>query len=151
MNIKIVRYSDNGESTLGLLFVDGEFFCHTLEDTHRDVKVPGHTRIPVGHHKLELRAVGGMTKKYARRFPDMHRGMLWLRHVKGFTYVYIHTGNDKSHSDGCILVADNANNNTINNGFIGSSTPAYKRLYEHVIEAMDRGETVWVRIVDGVN
>lgn len=148
MNLKLQRYSDNGESTLGLLFVNNNFFGHTLEDTHRDAKVAGQTRIPAGYYRMELRDEGGMTKRYAKRFPKMHKGMLWLRKVHNFKYVYIHTGNNKDHSEGCILVADSANNNTVEDGFIGKSTPAYKRLYSMVSKALLAGETVFIRVLD---
>ena len=52
MNLKLVRYSDNKESTLGILFLDDEFLCYTLEDTHRKEKIAGQTRIPEGKYKI---------------------------------------------------------------------------------------------------
>jgi len=39
MELKVLRYSDNGESTIGLLFVDNKFECYTLEDEARTHKV----------------------------------------------------------------------------------------------------------------
>ena len=65
MEIEVLRYSDNGESTLGLLKVNGKFFCYTLEDQYQEVKVKHQTRIPEGTYNITLRDAGGMTKSYA--------------------------------------------------------------------------------------
>jgi hypothetical protein len=148
MNLKLLRYSDNGKSTLGLMYVDGGFECYSLEDTHREVKVAGETRIPSGHYRITLRDEGGMTKRYARRYPGMHRGMLWLRRVPNFEWVYIHVGNTVAHTDGCILTGGTANSNAAGEGFVGSSSDAYVRLYQKVVTAMDRGETVFIEVRD---
>ena len=65
MKIRLLRYSDNGNSTLGLLFVDNTFFAHTLEDEFRDIKVMGETRIPHGRYGIIKREVmSKMTKRY---------------------------------------------------------------------------------------
>jgi len=149
MKLHLRRFSDNGESTIGLLKVDGVFECFTLEDTHQDVKVHGETRIPAGVYKIELRNVGGMTQKYAAKFPGTHGGMIWLRHVPDFQYVYIHIGNEAKNSLGCILVGDAVTNNTLGKkGFVRYSTDAYKRLYKVIIAAIDRGENVVIKIDD---
>lgn len=148
MRISVKRYSDNGESTLGLLYVNNKFFCYTIEDTYRDVKVKHQTRIPEGEYKMTLRDVGGMTGRYKEKFPAIHKGMLWIRNVPNFEYVYFHMGNDKDDSSGCILTADTVNNNTITDGFAGSSRPAYVRFYKEVVKALDLGEEVNVHIED---
>ena len=69
MEILLLRYSDDGDSTMGLLFIDGKFECHTLEDEHRDVKKPGETRIPEGKYKVNFRNERTpLTKKYAAKY-----------------------------------------------------------------------------------
>lgn len=148
MRLELLRYSDNEESTTGLLKVNGKFFCYTIEDEYRDVKVKGETRIPEGTYKIDLRNEGGLTQKYAQKFPGIHKGMLWLRNVPNFQYIYIHVGNTDDNTDGCILVGDSVNNNTIADGFIGSSRPAYTRLYKAIISAMETGEDVEITIKD---
>src|SRR5690606_26679942 len=50
--ITLLRYVDDEETTLGLLFYDGKFFCYTLEDTFRETKITGKTRIPKGTYRL---------------------------------------------------------------------------------------------------
>lgn len=148
MKLTHQRFSDNGESTLGLLYIDGKFECYIIEDTYHTIKIKGKTRIPSGTYKLELRNDGGKTKKYKKRFPDMHVGMLWLRNIQDFTYVYIHIGNSAVDSLGCLLTGDTINNNIIQDGFLGSSTAAYKRLYKKVAPVIKSGEYVYIEVID---
>ena len=150
MKLTLKRYSDNNESTLGLLFIDGKFECYTLEDIYRDVKVSGKTRIPSGIYQIKLRNEGGMTKHYGNLY-DFHKGMLWLQNVPNFSYVYIHIGNEAKNTEGCILVANTANNNQIEKkGFIGQSTPAYEKLYKKVSKSISNGDYTYIEIIDEV-
>ena len=150
-----MRYSDNGESTLGLLFDDYKFLCYTLEDEKREVKKAGDTRIPEGTYQVGINeAHTGMTEKY-RAKPwaekigfDFH---LHIKNVPNFTGVYIHVGNDDDDTEGCILVADTANNNQQHEGFIGQSVAAYCRLYLAVRSWQKSGDEVYITIVDLTN
>ena len=36
MKLELKRFSAGNDSTLGLMFVDGEFECFTLEDEYRE-------------------------------------------------------------------------------------------------------------------
>lgn len=149
MKILIQRYSLNDESTLGLLFVNGEFQCYTIEDTYNKAKVYGKTRIPSGIYMLKLRNEGGMVKKYNTRFNN-HRGMLHLQNVKDFQYVYIHVGNKSEDSEGCVLVGNQPNNNQRDKGFIGDSATAYQELYNKINNVIDN-EVVYVEVRDELN
>ena len=53
MELKISRKEFTDQSTIGDLFIDDTYFCHTLEDMVREpgVKVPGETAIPEGRHR----------------------------------------------------------------------------------------------------
>ena len=145
MELTLNRFSGADESTLGLLYVDEKFFCYTLEDQYNEPKVPGETRIPNGRYKIELRNEGGMTERYAQRF-DFHKGMLWLRNVPNFQFIYIHTGNNDDHSEGCILVGDGQVTNIVERGTVTSSVAAYTRLYKHITGALEIGEEVWINV-----
>lgn len=141
MKINLKRYSDNGESTLGLLFIDCKFVCYTIEDEARNKKVYGETRIPEGVYKLGIRDVGGFHNRYLNKFgKDFHKGMIQIMQVPDFEYILLHIGNDDDDTAGCILVGDSANNNTIADGFISSSTNAYKRIYPEIIKAVQEGD-----------
>ena len=144
MLIRLQRLNDDGNSTIGAMFVNDKFQCFTLEDTFNEPKVYGKTRIPEGSYAIELRKEGGMVKKYDEKYSG-HDGMLWLRNVDNFEYVYIHVGNDDDDTDGCILVGRNCN--TQNGQSINGSVLAYKDLYPLVKEQIDAGYPVNIEVI----
>jgi hypothetical protein len=148
MELTLYRYDFKPKYAQGLLFLNGEFFCDTIEDTVRELgaKVPGETAIPYGRFKIELRKIGKMTRKYKRRFPAIHKGMLWLRNVLNFKYIYIHVGNKPEDSLGCILVGEKSAP-----GLVGNSNETYAKLYPILTEAMESGEEVYITIVKGIH
>lgn len=146
MNLSLHRLTDNGVSTLGILETDmGEniSYFYTLEDTHRDVKIPGVTRIKAGKYEIKLREEGKLHEKYKKKF-NFHKGMLWLQNVPEFEDVYIHIGNKAVDTRGCILVG----NKVVSEDCITGSTVAYINLYLYVIKAFEKGEKVFIDITD---
>lgn len=153
MQLEVVRFSSEGDSTNGALFDISRgtrrFLCYTLEDEHREVKVAGETRIPAGEYRITLRTEGGFHKKYAHRFQTIHKGMLWVRDVPNFEYILIHCGNTDEHTAGCLLLGDTQENNQVKrNGFVGHSTRAYFRVYPYVTAALERNEEVTILYTD---
>jgi len=144
MQLTLKRFKDNKDATIGTLEIDGTPMCFTLEDAYQEEKIYGKTRIPMGHYEIKLRNEGGMTQKYAQRY-DFHKGMLWLQNVFDFEWVYIHTGNDEDHTDGCILVGNSAN---LENTTVGSSRNAYTELYPIVASAIENGIKVTIQVID---
>jgi hypothetical protein len=138
MELKVYRISDNGESTLGALFIDDVFQCYTLEDEERTTKVFGETRIPEGTYKVALRKEGGHHARYSKTFSEFHKGMLHILDVPNFKWILIHIGNDEDDTAGCLLVGNSPNNNKIKKGFLGDSTTAYVNLYLKVYEAAEK-------------
>ncbi len=132
MKLEVLRFSSQRESTIGALFdvTDGRrFLCFTLEDEYRTEKVYGETRIPAGVYKLGLRTEGGFHNRYLNKFGDFHIGMLHVQNVPNFEYILIHIGNKDDDTAGCLIVGDQAIQNITEEGFVGSSTAAYKRIY----------------------
>jgi len=148
MELRVIRMYSQDDFTLGALYLESkegrEFLCFTLEDEHRDEKVMGETRIPAGTYRITLRTVGGHHNRYKDKFPDMHKGMLWVRDVPNFEYILIHIGNTDEHTAGCLLVGNSADMK----GFIGKSTAAYKNIYPEVAQALLDGEEVWITYRD---
>ena len=147
MDLEVLRFSSQKDSTNGLLFdVTGgkrKFLCYTLEDEHRDDKVKGETRVPAGTYKITLRTTGGFHARYEKKYGSMHKGMLWVREVPNFEYILIHTGNTDEHTAGCLLVGNSQQANFgSSDGFIGSSVDAYKRIYPAIAAALEEGEEV---------
>jgi hypothetical protein len=146
MNLEVLRFSDNKESTTGLLFLNGKFFCYTLEDEFREVKVKGETRIPEGTYQLGLRKENTpLTLSYRQRhlFFKFHIEIL---NVPNFTGIYIHPGNNDAHTDGCLLTGNTLNNNRKGKGQLGDSVSAWKELYEILYPHLDAGgkAEIWI-------
>jgi hypothetical protein len=139
VKLTLERIATDGASTIGILFLDGIFQCFTLEDEYRTVKIQGETRIPAGTHRIGLRNDGGLTQKYAARFPKIHKVMLWLRDVRCFEYIYIHVGNRDEDSEGCILVGDTAVTSD-DDMMVGASRAAYRRIYPVLAAAAAAGD-----------
>lgn len=148
IEIDIIRYSDGGQSTTGLFFIDGKFECHTLEDQYRDVKVYADTRIPAGRYKITLRTEGTKHESYKKRFPAIHKGMLWIRDVPGFEYILIHIGNDEKDTAGCLLIGLNVNQNVYAPGQLENSTDAYLKLYPKIANHLSAGGEVFINYHD---
>ena len=147
MILHLKRLTSGPDSTLGVLYVNGEVECFTVEDEKREVKVDGETRIPAGIYPIELRNEGGMTKRYAAKFPN-HKGMLWLRDVPNFQYIYIHIGNTDDNTEGCILVNEGAMLDSKGGGTGLNSTIAYLDLYTLILQAMANNEKVYIHVED---
>jgi hypothetical protein len=153
MQLEVLRFSSEADSTSGLLFdiTDGnrKFLAYTLEDEYREEKEMHETRVPAGTYKITLRTEGGFHQRYEAKYGDMHKGMLWVRDIPGFEYILIHTGNTDEHTSGCLLVGDTqTNNQTQKDGFIGSSVQAYKRIYPPIAEALETGGNVTITYTD---
>lgn len=150
MLVKLKRTQQNRVSTVGEMFIDGWLGCVALEDAWHVAKIAGITRIPAGTYPLKLRTEGGLHPKYAARFPDMHKGMLWIQDVPGFEFIYIHLGNDPDDSKGCILVgSDIVRPGSDDEPYrVTGSEKAYREIYPMIADAITRGERAWFQAVD---
>lgn len=143
MKLKLIRKYETDKSTIGKLYVNDEFFCHTLEDPGRKKKIWGKTCIWTGKYIVKLRKVGLFNNRYKKRFPNMHGGMLHITGVKQFKYILIHIGNFPKDTHGCVLVGSGYGTD-----FITGSTNAYKKLYPIVLRAFEDGEDVTIEITN---
>jgi len=150
MMVKLERISSGADSTIGALFLDGVFLCFTCEDQFRPLgqKVAGETRIPAGRYPLKLRRRGGFHKRYARKFGSMHRGMIEVCDVPGFTDILIHVGNTEKHTAGCILVGRGALRHPAGGGTVQHSVDAYRYAYPRILGPLTAGEDVFLTILD---
>ena len=144
MKLTVRRNASKADFTTGRLFIDGVFQCFTLEDERRAKKVMHETCIPAGTYPVELRLFGGHHERYKVKFPDVHKGMLWVKNVPGFTDILIHIGNHDDHTSGCLLVGTKVDEEK---GFLYQSTVAYLAMYEKVLKAFERGEKVTIEYV----
>ena len=132
MNITVKRIFKGPDYTIGKLYIDGKYFCDTLEDTVRapGVKIPGKTAIPAGKYKIKLTE--------SLRFKKL---MPRLENVPGFTGVLIHSGNTAEDTEGCILVGRNRVK-----GKVLDSRETFARLFRLLFVAERGGEALEVAI-----
>jgi hypothetical protein len=145
--LTVLRYTDDGQSTLGLLFLRKKFFAYTLEDTFRKEKVAGETRIPEGVYPLNFNeSLTPLTLKYRKSRPwfDFH---LEIKDIPGFKNVYIHIGNTHADTEGCLLIADGIDASSTSK-MITRSKIAYERFYKTISALLKSGEEVKITIMD---
>lgn len=138
MKLKLHRTFKGENYTIGKLYIDGEYFCDTLEDRDRGLfqnmplseikekKVMHQTAIPSGTYKVTLSV---QSPKYSQRKQyDFCKGYLpRLLEVPVFDGILIHIGNKAGDSSGCILVGENKVK-----GQVINSTATFKKLYERL-------------------
>ena len=100
--------TDGDRSTIGELYIDGVFFCYTLEDEIRPdgIKVDGKTAIPIGEdYKVELT----FSNRFQRMMPLIYNqpDKTIASHGVKFSGVRFHGGNTAKDTHGCPLVAFN--------------------------------------------
>ena len=143
MKLTVVRHQFGTDATNGMLFINGIFECYTLEDQYQAVKVMHETCIPEGTYDINFRKTGGFHAKYSERYKNAHYGMLHIQDVPNFTYILIHTGNTDEHTSGCLIVGETQQDlDSSKDGFIGSSTVAYKKMYAKVAGQLLQGKPV---------
>lgn len=153
MDLLLRRYSDDGRSTAGLLFLkDGDrlrFLCHTLEDEHRDEKVKGETRIRSGFYALGIkREDTPLTLKSRKSYGPWFKYFIELLGVANFSHVYVHAGNTDAHTDGCLLLGRTATSVPGVGQSVGASVLATQEFYSLVYPVLERGDKVHLAIED---
>ncbi len=146
-DVTVIRYLDDGDTTLGMLFLNNKFFSYTLEDTHHDEKISGGTRIPEGNYPIELnRNLTDLTKRYRKRFPwfEYH---IELKEIPNYSLVYIHIGNTHVDTRGCILVADGVNAANTDK-MVTHSQRAFERLYKTLNPKLAAGQKMTLQILN---
>ena len=145
MKLTVVRHQFGTDATNGMLFINGIFECYTLEDQYQAVKVMHETCIPEGTYDIKFRKTGGFHAKYSERYKNAHYGMLHIQDVPNFTYILIHTGNTDEHTSGCLIVGETQQDLEVSkDGFVGSSTVAYKKMYAKVASQLLQGKDVTI-------
>ena len=145
MHITHLRFQTEDKHTKSIFCIDGEFQCFVLEDGYNRIKVHGETRITPGTRKIELRTEGGMHQDYLSKYGNWHKGMLWIKNVHNYKYVYIHKGNYPKDTLGCLLTNYACDTNKSN---MSQSEVAYKKIYPIISRAILKGEKVEIETID---
>ena len=151
--LRIERRWKKDRYTIGRLYVDGDLWFNTLEDTDRGLhsgmsvvsikaqKVYGQTAIPKGTYEVTLSYSSKFAgKAWARKYGGLVPEVL---KVKGFSGVRIHPGNTAADTLGCILPGQN----TMVGYVTGSATCYYRLMDEVFMPAYKAGRTVTLDII----
>lgn len=144
MDLTLKRIARRETYTIGHLYIDGKYFCDTIEDTDRGLKqsLPqsvnaakkrkGVTAIPEGKYLVVMNVKS--PKFSTRKQYDWCGGYLpRLVNVPAFDGVLIHIGNTAKDTEGCLLVGKNTQV-----GKVLDSTATFKELYQRLKAAKDR-------------
>lgn len=113
VNVELRTVAQNNKYTIGKLYIDGKYYCDTIEDTVRDLpekcpytvkgqvckckeKVYAKTAIPAGIYEIKMT----YSNKFKRILP-------LLMDVPHFIGIRIHRGNTEVDSAGCIIIGEN--------------------------------------------
>jgi len=117
LELELIRIYYSLKYTIGKLYINGVYFCDTIEDVNRDLnhdgdlsdkgetKVMHQTAVPFGRYKV----IVNMSSRFKRLLPR-------LLNVNSFDGILIHNGADENSSSGCIIVGKNTIKGKVTNG-----------------------------------
>lgn len=137
LEMKLVREQFKDTQTVGKLYLNGVYFCDTLEDKNRDLnkngifdgsekKVYAQTCIPFGQYKVII-----------NQSPRFKRLMPRLLNVPHFDGILIHNGVTEKNSAGCILVGS----------YDGQKLVRSKEIFNKLFEIMKYYNDIQINIV----
>tara|TARA_R110001606_G_scaffold375898_1_gene534327 strand:+ start:582 stop:1085 length:504 start_codon:yes stop_codon:yes gene_type:complete len=119
VNLLIIRETFTEVSTIGKLFINGEWMCDTLELPYK-----GNQRsiscIPEGQYKVRMR--------YPRESGTRDYLHLLIKDVPNRDYILFHIGNKSTDSRGCVLVGIGTEQD-----FVKNSTLAMELLMKEIL------------------
>lgn len=135
MKLTLKRIALRSTYTIGRLYVDGNYFCDTLEDTVRDLnkngkfdngekKVYAKTAIPYGTYEIKW-TYSPRFKKYTPQ----------LMNVPSFEGIRIHAGSTPADTAGCLLLGQNKKV-----GMVLNSRATINKFYPMIKEACSNGK-----------
>lgn len=142
MKIELHRKWRNKGYSIGIVYVDGQRICESLEDEDRGLtdkmpaieirakKVYGQTAIPTGTYQV----IWSYSPRFDKYLPLVHG-------VKGFEGIRIHSGNKAKDTEGCILLGRNTEVGTVTNSRYWTL-----KVNTMIEKAIKRGEKVYINI-----
>lgn len=142
MEIRVKRIARKDGYTIGKMYINGAYFCDTLEDTDRGLKdtmqvseilarkVKAQTAIPTGKYEVIL--------TYSLKFK---RVLPLLLNVPGYQFIRVHNGNRPDSTEGCLLVGENKAK-----GQVLNSRATLEKLMSVLLECEKKKEKVTITI-----
>ena len=154
MKLTIERRWPKVTYTIGRLYIDGIYYCNTLEDYDRGLrqsdqlrdiqrrKIAGETAIPKGTYEVAMNVTSPKYAGVAWYYNFCRGKMPRLKDVPGFDGILIHPGTSALDTKGCILVGKNTKV-----GKLTDSRACFMEVYKLMKEAADHGEKITIEIV----
>lgn len=135
-HIVVFRQFVGIRTTLGQLYLNGEYVGYTLEDTLRPdrIKMKHETAIEEGMYEA---------RKY---YSNNYKECIAVDNVPNFTHIRIHGGNNHKHTSGCILLGLKRDDTDPENYSISNCRPAMDKLYE----MLDDDKKTFVTIINQI-
>ena len=124
MNIQLIRKYFKPDYTIGKLYIDGTYYCDTLE-------LPN--PIQTGTYNIEI--------QYS---PKFKKSMPYLMNVPDQRWIMLHAGNTVADTLGCILVGRNTSI-----GQLTESKTTSNNLFEKISLAISNTDKVSITIIKG--
>lgn len=152
MILKLRRTAKRQLYTIGHLYINGAYFCDTIEDKDRGlnqlmpldlikkIKVYKQTAIPTGTYTV---AMGTRSPKFSQKPAyNFTEGRLpRLLNVPGYDGILIHAGVNQNSSAGCLIVGENKIV-----GQVVNSMATFKRLWQILDAAYKQGDKISIVI-----
>lgn len=132
MELTLLRKTEINNTVLGELHINDKFFCYTLEDKIRTVKIKHQTCIPSGTYKIVM--------TLSQRFKTI---LPLLLNVPNFEGIRIHAGNTTEDTSGCLLVGTAINGETLLH-----SKVALQELMAKIKTAIKAKDEVTIKVVN---
>lgn len=105
-HVLLIRDTFTETTTTGKLYINGNYFCETLEDASRgmNVKVDAKTCIPDGTYLMNVT----FSPRFQKELPIIYNQANGFELIAGgisFKGIRTHGGNTHVNSEGCVLVA----------------------------------------------
>ena len=150
MKLELHRKYRNDQYSIGHLYIDGKYFCDTLEDVDRGLnsdekdtlkgKVKHSTAIPYGTYKVDMDTISPRFSNH-KQYKNIGGKLPRLVDVPLFDGVLIHIGNTINDTSGCLLVGQNKAK-----GQVLNSTATFNHLYLLMDKAAQKGEDIEITI-----
>lgn len=153
MKLLVKRTYKGPKYTIGKLYVDGQYFCDTIEDVDRGLKqdmplseilkmkIKKKTCIPYGTYFVTINIVSAKYSNYTK-YPyakEIGARMPRVLNVPGFEGILIHPGTNEEDTDGCLIVGQNKIK-----GKVINSQVTWKNLYKLLEKASKRRELITI-------
>ncbi len=146
IQMSLLRFHDDGHTTLGLLYINNKFYCYTLEDTYHEIKIANETRIPAGFYTVDFcKEETDLTLKYRQQYSEWFNYHLEIKNVPDFHGIYLHNGGTNKDTAGCVLVSDSFNVSK-NQTVLTNSKNTFETMYKFLTKHLTSGKKIIISI-----